>query len=77
MDDDLMSGEYRCFPLSEIPVPIPTDFMIAWTAANGSMSERWNLLCAIEKRRGKTIRLFYERQLLHWRYKEREGLELD
>ena len=64
-EDDV---KYVCYPASKVPFPIVTDFMIAWTAAHGSMSERWNLLRAIEKRRGKTIRLFYERRMLHWYY---------
>jgi hypothetical protein len=51
------------------------EFMIAWTAKHGSLSERWRLLRAIEKRRGKTIRLFYMRRLLRGDYES--GLEMD
>jgi hypothetical protein len=69
--------EYVWFPASEEPFPIVNEFMIAWTAKHGSLSERWRLLRAIEKRRGKTIREYYARRLLPWNYDGRLGLEMD
>ena len=57
-DDDLLVGEYRVV-LEPEPIPIVTDFMIKWTAANGSRPERWRLLRAIRKRRGATIADYY------------------
>jgi hypothetical protein len=69
--------EHVSFPASEEPFPIVNEFMIAWTAKHGSLSERWRLLRAIEKRRGKTIREYYAWRLLPWNYGVRPGLEMD